>query len=146
MVALLRVRAIGSDRSNKSIAPQSVPKEFQRPTEAAAVRASERASAALGTVLEVGVGGGGGDRRQRQQLWAAVDERPRRGVRSISQEERGVNESQFPPSNDKKSELISDRCGSEAKAGQDASVRSGPVGRLRYDGHGVRGRSQRIQR
>ena len=43
MVALLRVRAIGSDRSNKSIAPQSVPKEFQRPTEAvAAVRASER--------------------------------------------------------------------------------------------------------
>ena len=38
VVALLRVRAIGSDRSNKSIAPQSVPKEFQRPT----VRASER--------------------------------------------------------------------------------------------------------
>ena len=40
MVAPLRVRAIGSDGSNKSIAPQSVPKEFQRPT----VRASERAS------------------------------------------------------------------------------------------------------
>ena len=41
--------------------------------------ASERvaaAAAALGTVLEVGVGGSGGDRRQ---LRAAVDERPREG-------------------------------------------------------------------
>ena len=98
LVAPLRVRARRLDWSNKSIALQSVPKEFQkRPT---TDRPTDRrtgggaaAEQPLEQSLKLGWAAAGGDDGDRQQqLWAAVDERPRRGGGVLCSKQTSISE------------------------------------------------------